>query len=400
VADYRYQVINKKGKTESGKIAANSQMEALQLLTTQGFVVTSIKPVKKHRSKSRTALFPISVKEVSLFSRQLSTMVSAGVRIRDAVQVLSVQPVFSRRFRKVLTEVVLLIEGGMSFSEAMQHTRVFDSLFINLVKAGEAGGVLDEALLRVADFYESMVDLQQQVKSAMAYPLFMMVFAVMIVMVISLFILPNLISAFGSDAPMTGVMGLLLSMNEMLMNHWLLIVIGIVFALVGGKIFLKTKYGRMVKDVFASIIPPVKRLRTMTAVERFTRTLAVLVSSGVDIPTALDLSSEVSESNSIVNAIVRAVEEIRAGETIHGALQRQGVFPPIVISMVETGEETGKLDTVMFKVADFYRNQVQAALKQLISLVEPMMILFIGGFVAFLAYTMYNSIFALQQTIG
>jgi len=375
-------------------------MEALQLLTTQGFVVTSIKPVKKHRSKSRTALFPISVKEVSLFSRQLSTMVSAGVRIRDAVQVLSVQPVFSRRFRKVLTEVVLLIEGGMSFSEAMQHTRVFDSLFINLVKAGEAGGVLDEALLRVADFYESMVDLQQQVKSAMAYPLFMMVFAVMIVMVISLFILPNLISAFGSDAPMTGVMGLLLSMNEMLMNHWLLIVIGIVFALVGGKIFLKTKYGRMVKDVFASIIPPVKRLRTMTAVERFTRTLAVLVSSGVDIPTALDLSSEVSESNSIVNAIVRAVEEIRAGETIHGALQRQGVFPPIVISMVETGEETGKLDTVMFKVADFYRNQVQAALKQLISLVEPMMILFIGGFVAFLAYTMYNSIFALQQTIG
>jgi len=400
VADYRYQVINKKGKTESGKIAANSQMEALQLLTSQGFVVTSIKPVKKHRSKSRTALFPISVKEVSLFSRQLSTMVSAGVRIRDAVQVLSVQPVFSRRFRKVLTEVVLLIEGGMSFSEAMEHTRVFDSLFINLVKAGEAGGVLDEALLRVADFYESMVDLQQQVKSAMAYPLFMMVFAVMIVMVISLFILPNLISAFGSDAPMTGVMGLLLSMNELLMNHWLPIVIGVVFALVGGKIFLKTKYGRMVKDVFASIIPPVKRLRTMTAVERFTRTLAVLVSSGVDIPTALNLSSEVSESNSIVNAIVRAIEEIRAGETIHGALQKQGVFPPIVISMVETGEETGKLDTVMFKVADFYRNQVQAALKQLISLVEPMMILFIGGFVAFLAYTMYSSIFALQQTIG
>ncbi|HAA86110.1 MAG TPA: type II secretion system F family protein, partial [Kosmotogaceae bacterium] len=342
----------------------------------------------------------ISVKEVSLFSRQLSTMVSAGVRIRDAVQVLSVQPVFSRRFRKVLTEVVLLIEGGMSFSEAMEHTRVFDSLFINLVKAGEAGGVLDEALLRVADFYESMVDLQQQVKSAMAYPLFMMVFAVMIVMVISLFILPNLISAFGSDAPMTGVMGLLLSMNELLMNHWLPIVIGVVFALVGGKIFLKTKYGRMVKDVFASIIPPVKRLRTMTAVERFTRTLAVLVSSGVDIPTALNLSSEVSESNSIVNAIVRAIEEIRAGETIHGALQKQGVFPPIVISMVETGEETGKLDTVMFKVADFYRNQVQAALKQLISLVEPMMILFIGGFVAFLAYTMYSSIFALQQTIG
>ncbi len=400
MADYRYQVINKKGKTESGKISANSQMEALQLLTSQGFVVTSIKPAQRTKLRSRTALFPISVKEVSLFSRQLSTMVSAGVRIRDAVQVLSLQPVFSRRFRRILTEVVLLIEGGMSFSEAMQHTRVFDSLFINLVIAGEAGGVLEEALIRVADFYESMVDLQQQVKSAMAYPIFMMLFAVMIVGVISFFILPNLISAFGGDAPVSGIMAMLLSLNDILTNHWLLLLIGGIALIIGGKLFLKTKYGRTVKDLFAKLLPPVQRLRKMTAVERFTRTLAVLVSSGVDIPTALDLSSEVSESNSIVNAVVRAVEEIRAGETIHGALQRQGVFPPIVISMVETGEETGKLDVVMFKVADFYRNQVKAALKQLISLVEPIMILFIGGFVAFLAYTMYDAIFALQQTIG
>lgn len=171
--EYRYEIITKDGKTERGKISAASQLEALQLLNSQGFVVTSIKPISKTRKRKRS-LFPIQPKELSLFSRQLATMVSSGVRIRDALQVLSKQTMFSRRFRKILVEVVLLIESGEGFSDALEKTRVFDELFVNLVRAGETGGVLDEALQRVAEFYEGMVDLQNQVKSAMSYPLFMM----------------------------------------------------------------------------------------------------------------------------------------------------------------------------------------------------------------------------------
>ncbi|ACR80547.1 MULTISPECIES: type II secretion system F family protein [Kosmotoga] len=397
--EYRYEIITKDGKTERGKISAASQLEALQLLNSQGFVVTSIKPISKTRKRKRS-LFPIQPKELSLFSRQLATMVSSGVRIRDALQVLSKQTMFSRRFRKILVEVVLLIESGEGFSDALEKTRVFDELFVNLVRAGETGGVLDEALQRVAEFYEGMVDLQNQVKSAMSYPLFMMAFAVGIVGVISFFILPNLMSAFGTGFEPGGVMGFLLWMNSLLTNHGVVVAIAVVMFFIGAKIFMMTKYGLIVKNFFGSIIPPVRKLRETTALERFTRTLAVLVASGVDLPTSLELAAEVSESTKIMNGISLAVDMIRAGEPIHVSLEKQKIFPSIVISMVSTGEETGKLDEVMFKVADFYHAQVTTSLKKLVSLVEPIMIMFIGGFIGFLAYTMYNTIFSMEQAMG
>ncbi|MCD6160226.1 MAG: type II secretion system F family protein [Kosmotoga sp.] len=398
--EFRYEVISSSGKSERGKISASSKLEALELLNRQGFIVTSIKPLSKMSTGGGKTLFPISTKEISLFARQLSTMIASGVRIRDALQVLSVQTVFSNRFRKRIIEIVLAIEGGMTLSEALERSGVFDSLFINLVKAGEAGGVLDETLQRISDFYESMVDLENQVKSAMSYPLFMMAFAVGIVSVIVLFILPNLISAFGGNFTPTGVMGLLVLANKLLTNHWLAVILVLVGAFVGLRIFMKTKYGRIVKDLFGSLLPPVRKLREMSALERFSRTLAVLVASGVDLPTALQLSAEVSGSTKIIHGMVSAIDDIKAGETIKNAIEKQKIFPSIVVSMINTGEETGKLDEVMFKVSEFYHAQVSTALKKLVSLVEPLMIIFIGGFIGFLAYTMYNTIFTLEQSVG
>lgn len=175
--DFRYEVINSKGKPEKGKLTASSKLDALQILSGRGYTVSAIRPIAS-QDKVRTSIFPLSPKEVSLFARQLSTMVSSGVRIRDALQVLSTQALFSRRFRRVITRVVLDIESGMSFNESLEKSGVFEPLFTNLVKAGETGGVLDESLQRVSEFYEGMVELQNEVKSAMAYPLFMMVFAV------------------------------------------------------------------------------------------------------------------------------------------------------------------------------------------------------------------------------
>lgn len=399
MAEFRYEVINTRGKAEHGKISAASKLEALQILSGRGYTVSSIKSTA-YQNKYTVSIFPISPKEVSLFSRQLSTMVSAGVRIRDALQVLSTQSLFSRRFRKVLIKVVLDIEAGMSLHESLERSGVFEPLFTNLVRAGETGGVLDESLQRVAEFYEGMVDLQNEVKSAMAYPLFMMVFAVGIVGIISFFILPNLISAFGSNFQPGGIMGFLLGMNSLMKSHWPLIIIGLAVLLIGGWLFFKSKYGNYVKEFFGKLIPPIRKLRNMTAMERFTRTTAVLISSGVDLPTVLELAGEVSQSPTITRSVRIAISQIKAGESIHAALERQSVFPSIVVSMVATGEETGKLDEVMFKVADFYHTQVQNSLKKLVSLVEPIMIIFIGGFIGFLAYTMYNTIFAMEQSIG
>ena len=397
--DFKYEVLNNKGKSEKGKISANSKLEALQILSSRGFMVSSIRPVAV-QSRMKTSIFPLSPKEVSLFSRQLSTMVSAGVRIRDALQVLSAQSLFSRRFRKVITRIVFDIEGGMTFHESLEKSGVFEPLFTNLVRAGETGGVLDESLQRVSEFYEGMVELQNEVKSAMAYPLFMMMFAVGIVGIISFFILPNLIGAFGGNFQPTGVMAALLGMNNILRTQWPLLLIGFVGFLIGGWLFFKSKYGNYVKEFVGKVVPPIRKLQNMTAMERFTRTTAVLIASGVDLPTVLELAGQVSQSPSIESAIRISISQIKAVEIIHSALERQRIFPSIVVSMVATGEETGKLDEVMFKVADFYHTQVQSALKKLVSLVEPIMIIFIGGFIGFLAYTMYNTIFAMQQSIG
>ncbi|MBN2252361.1 MAG: type II secretion system F family protein [Kosmotogaceae bacterium] len=398
--DFRYEVINIKGRSEKGKLAANSKLEALQILSSRGYIVSSIKQSSSSRSTTKASMFPASQKEVSIFSRQLATMVSSGVRIREALQVLSTQVLFSRRFRKIIARVVLDIEGGMSFSESLERSGVFEPLFTNLVKAGEAGGVLDESLERVADFYEGMVELQNQVKSAMAYPLFMMVFAVGIVGMISFFILPNLISAFGGNFEPEGTMAILLKMNDILKNQWPLLLVLLFGLLIGGFFFFKSKYGNIVKENIGKLIPPVRTLRNMTAMERFTRTTAVLVASGVDLPTVLELAGEVSQSPRVMKAVMNAIVSIKGGESISASLEHQKVFPPIVVSMVATGEETGKLDEVMFKVADFYHMQVQNALKKLVSLVEPIMILFIGGFIGFLAITIYSAVFAMEQSIG
>lgn len=180
--DFRYTSNQHQGKPEKGKLAANSKLEALQILSSRGYIVSSIKQSSSSRSSTKSFFVSRLTEGSQHLSRQLATMVSSGVRIREALQVLSTQVLFSsERFRKIIARVVLDIEGGMSFSESLERSGVFEPLFTNLVKAGEAGGVLDESLERVADFYEGMVELQNQVKSAMAYPLFMMVFAVGIV---------------------------------------------------------------------------------------------------------------------------------------------------------------------------------------------------------------------------
>ncbi|RLL91641.1 hypothetical protein BG32_01340, partial [Mesotoga sp. HF07.pep.5.2.highcov] len=183
---------------------------------------------------------------------------------------------------------------------------------------------------------------------------FMMVFAVGIVGMISFFILPNLISAFGGNYEPEGTMAILLKMNDILKNHWPILLVLLLALLIGGFFFFKSKYGNIVKETLGKLIPPVRNLRNMTAMERFTRTTAVLVASGVDLPTVLELAGEVSQSPRVMKAVGNAIVSIKGGESINAALERQKVFPPIVVSMVATGEETGKLDEVMFKVANFY----------------------------------------------
>lgn len=411
---FEYKGIDRSGKKLKGVVQADSIKEALDKLKEQGILVTDIVEKSEKRVSVRTSARPVSpgrnvakkrtvfqvkLKDIVLFARQLETMISAGLRLVDAIMTLSEQEVFSKKFRNILREVAADMKGGMSFSDALERQGVFDSIFINMVRAGEEGGVLDVTMKKIANYYEGMNRLREQVKSSMAYPMFILGFAVAVVIVISVFILPKLISVFGTT-PQGGVLGMLMKLNYIFTKKWYILLPVVVVIGVGLKFFLDTVYGAYLKEFIGGLIPPIRKLRLKMANERFTRTLGVLIGSGVPMVNALDMAAKASNNPRFMAIISKVIEEVKAGSNLKDSLKRTGIFPQIVYEMVGTGEQTGKLDVVMEKVADFYEEEILADTKKLVSLIEPMMIAFVGLFIAFIAFTMYSTIFQMQSQFG
>jgi len=397
---FKYIAINKEKKRVSGTIEADNLKEAIFRLRSNGFAVIEIKEVKGINLNPFKNLFSIPLSDIVLFSRQLETMISAGIRIRDALDVLEKQEMFTKRFRNILKKVINELDGGSTFSEALEKQGVFDEVLLNMIKAGEEGGVLDVTLQKLANYYENVNRMQQQVKSAMVYPTFILSFAVIVVVVISVFILPRLFSAFGNNIPQTGMIAFLMKLNQTLTNNWFGSILVVLGALIGIVVFMKTKYGEMTKEFLGNIIPPVRKLREKITQERFCRTFGVLIGSGVSVIDALEMAAKASNNRKFINKIKNVQDKVKSGSTLKNALKSEKVFPQIIYEMVGTGEETGQLDVVMDKVANFFEDQVQQDTKKLLSLIEPMMIAFVGLFIAFLAYTMYSTIFSMQSTIG
>ncbi|RKX57123.1 MAG: type II secretion system F family protein, partial [Thermotoga sp.] len=242
---YRYVAFDGSGRKIKGVMEAESELRAANVLGERGLAVVSLKEVKRRKT---FVLFPISTRELASFSRQLATMISAGVRIKEALTILARQEMFSRRFRKVLLEIIIDLETGSSLAEALSNRRVFDPVFINLVAAGEEGGVLDKSMEKAAEFYESSKRLQDEIKSAMAYPTFVLVFAIIIVMVISFYILPNLIKAFGGEVPLSPTVSFLMNVNRNLKTNWPVVSIVAGLVIIGFVILMKSKAGIYIKD--------------------------------------------------------------------------------------------------------------------------------------------------------
>lgn len=393
---FKYTALTPERKRIKGTVQANSESQAVDLVKRRNYIVLKIQPASERRE---IVLFGVHLNELVVFSRQLSTMVSAGVRLKDALSILSRQNVFSSRFRKIINNLVLSLEMGMSFSEALRNEKVFDQIFINLVSAGEEGGVLDKSLEKAADFYESSKKLHDEVRSAMAYPTFVLFFAIGVMFLITFYILPRLISVFGS-IPTSGIIRFLMNANSFLSQNWLSVLITAMLFIVGVIIFSRTRYVNYVKEWFATLFPPVAKLRNMMAVERFCRVLGTLTGSGVLLTKAIEMASAASNSPKMIHVSRHVSERVREGASLRQAMLESGVFPQLVYEMVGTGEETGKLEEVLMKVAEFYEDQIRTGVKKLVSLVEPMLIAGVGGFIAFMALTMYSTIFQLQQTIG
>ncbi len=402
---FTYKGLDRSGRRLKGIINAENLKEALDKLKQQGVLVTDVTQkdiqmtVQSGSTERKRTVFQLRAKDIVLFARQLETMISAGVRLVDAVMTLSEQEIFAKKFRSILKEVASDMKGGMSFSDALERQGAFDSIFINMVRAGEEGGILDVTMKKVANYYENSNRMREQVKSSMTYPMFILGFAVVVVIVISVFILPKLITVFGT-VPESGLLGLLMKMNFVFTQRWYILFPVVIAIGVGLFFFLKTVYGGYIKDFFGNLLPPVRKLRQKMTNERFTRTLGVLIGSGVSMISALDMAARASNNTKFITTIAKVNEEVKAGSNLKDALKRASIFPQIIYEMVGTGEETGRLDVVMEKVADFYEEEILTDTKKLVSLVEPMMIAFVGIFIAFIAFTMYSTMFQMQNQLG
>lgn len=393
---YYYKAVTPDGKKIKSTMEAPSPSSVINILNGKGYVILNIKETRKTKFGP---LFGIKLEDIVTFSRQLSVMVTSGIRIRNALEILSRQEVFSRSFRKILTNMVFSLESGSSLAEAMKSEKAFDEIFVNLVEAGEKGGVLDATLEKIAIFYEDMKRLRDEVKSAMAYPIFVLIFAILIIFVISFFVLPRLISVFGT-VPKNPLIKFLLDANKLLSERWPLVLIVAVASFIGLFIFFRTRLGMRVKSVIGGLIPIVRKIRVNMAIERFTKTLGILLESGVSVTDAIELAARSSENPALESSSSKMIEMVKKGLTLREAMISINIIPTMVAEMVGTGEETGKLPEVLQKVSEFYDQEVRKNVKQLVSLIEPMMIVFVGGFIALLALTMYQTIFTMEQSIG
>jgi type IV pilus assembly protein PilC len=391
---YEYVVKDKTGKQKKGKLEADSREIVQQQLRDQGFFVTQIQEAAAAPQK-KTGGFRlrrrVGLKDLSIFCRQFATMINAGVSLVRCLDVLE-QQTNSVNLKEVIREIQTEVEGGATLSRSMAaYPRVFSNLAVGLVRAGEVGGVLDDTLDRLATFLEKDMELRRKIKSAMTYPVLVMIVAVGIVTFLVTFILPKFIALFKElgvqDFPVPTL--ILMRISHFATSKWWLCIIIIVALWIAIGRIRATKTGRRYYDIMKLKVPVFGSLNHKIAVARFARTLSTLLSSGVPILQAMETVAGTVDNTIISEAILLSRTAIREGDTIGDPLAQSRMFPPMVVQMIAIGEETGQLDAMLGKVADFYEAEVEAALESLTAALEPVMIVFLGFVVGFIVISMF-----------
>ncbi|MBD2507364.1 type II secretion system F family protein [Nostoc muscorum FACHB-395] len=400
-------VRDSQGKSRTEKIVAESLVQARTNLRDQGFVIQELKQSQGFQpdialKKFQNSLIKVSVKDKAVFSRQFAVLMNAGVAIVRSLGVLSEQ-CSNTKLKQALVEISTDVQSGMNLSEAMRkHPDCFDGLYVSMIQAGEVGGVLDEVLNRLAKLLEDVARLQNQIKSALSYPSVVGFIAVAIFLGMTIFLIPIFAKIFTeigiSLPPLTQF---LMDASKFLRSPGAFVLLGI---LVGSKIaftqYGKTPVGRITIDRLSLKMPLFGDLIQKSSVARFSRTFGSLTRSGVPILTCLEIVRDTSGNQVIANAIDAARMEIQQGGMISLALQKDAVFPAMAIQMISIGEETGELDAMLMKVADFYEDEVEQAVKAMTSILEPVMIVVLGGMVGTILLAMYLPMFAVFEKLG
>jgi len=415
---YNYVALDARGNETKGSLDVATQNEAIGRVKEMGLFPTKIaeaekvqekqagKRAKSGGKKGGGALniqikIPglsgrVKQKVLTAFTRQLATLVDAGLPLLRGLRVLEKQE-RNAALKSIIGELALAIEGGSTFSEALaQHPKTFNRLFVNMVKAGELGGVLEVVLKRLAEFSEKAQKIKGKIKAALFYPVAVMIVATGILILLMTFVVPRFKDVFaGMDVKMPGFTLAVLAISDTIRHHILPTMAGLAVAWVLFLLFLKTKVGRLIWDKFKLKMPAIGPVISKVAISRFTRTLGTLVSSGVPILQALTIVKETAGNVIISNAVAKVHESVKEGETITAPLESSGVFPPMVVSMVDVGEQTGALPEMLLRIADNYEEEVDNAVAAMTSLLEPIMIVALAFIVGSIVIAMFLPLIAM-----
>jgi len=395
-----------KARNWEGKIIANdmdgpSKEEVVARLREKGLFVTEIKEKRAALGLSLFGGGSVSSKEVAIFANMFAVMIGSGVPLVRCLSILQAQmenPTFSKIIGQIRSEV----EGGSTFSQALsRHPKAFDNLFVNLVKAGEAGGILDKILNRLSGYLEKSEELKSKVKGALTYPVVVLSIAVLVVIALIMFVLPQFKSIFQSmNVELPAITQMLLALSDIMQEWWWVILPCLALIPISIMQFFRSPQGQRVFDTNILRVPVFGSMMRKVAVARFTRTLGTMISSGVPILQALEVTASTAGNVVIKEAVDKTRVSIREGESIADPLKQSGVFPPMVVQMISVGEETGELDKMLMKIAQFYDTEVDAAVKGLTSVIEPIVIVVMGLVIGGIVLAVFMPMLKLINNVG
>lgn len=400
MSEWVWEAKGRNGETRKGIMEAeNADLVQSRLRAQQ---LNPVKVKKKPKEINIVIGSPVSEKELVIFTRQFATMIDAGLPLVQCLEILAGQG-DNKLFNKILKEIKAYVEQGGTFSEALRkHPKVFDDLYVNLVAAGEMGGILDTILNRLAVYIEKRVKLKRQVKSALVYPTAILFVAILVIIVMLTWVIPafrGMFAEFGGEDQLPGITKFVISVSEGFLDNiiWIILVIGAISTGIGYS--YRQPKGKKFWHKLLLTMPILGPVMRKIAVARFTRTLGTLLSSGVPILDAMNIVARAAGNVIVEEAIKNTADRIREGRTMAEPLMETKVFPSMVVQMIGVGEQTGALDTMLNKIADFYEDEVDVAVASLTSLLEPLMMVFIGGIVGVILIAMYMPIFEIAGKV-
>lgn len=397
---YEWKGRDRNGNTQSGVLIGDSKEAVIAALRRQQIVVTTVK------EKGKEIALPkfgggIKAKDIAVFTRQFSVMIDAGLPLVQCLDILGQQQE-NKGFQKIILQVRQDVEAGSSLAEAMRkHPQAFDDLYVNMVAAGEAGGILDTILQRLATYIEKVVKLKSQVRSALIYPVAVIAIAIVVVYIILWKVIPVFATLFeGLGGSLPWLTQVIVNISNFIGDFWWLILIVVVAAIFAVRQYYRTEAGKYQIDKLLLKSPVFGQLLRKIAVARFCRTLGTLLSSGVAILESLEITARTAGNAVIEEAIFLVRKEVEEGKSLAEPLARTEQFPPMVCQMINVGEQTGAMDTMLSKIADFYEDEVDAAVAGMMALIEPVIIAFLGVVIGTIVVAMYLPMFTLISQIG